>query len=204
MGRGDEAELRRLRESARSCKACSLWDHATQTVFGEGPADAQVMLIGEQPGDQEDVQGRPFVGPAGQLLDRALADAGVDRRSAFVTNAVKHFKWQLRGKRRLHKKPLQREIAACYQWLEREIEVVRPRVIVCLGATAAGALLGSTFRVTSQRGQLVESSLAPHVFATIHPSAILRIREDAGREEAYQRFVLDLALVRKLLSPAER
>jgi DNA polymerase len=163
------------------------------------------MLIGEQPGDQEDRQGHPFVGPAGKLLDRALTDAAIDRRNVFVTNAVKHFKWQLRGKRRLHKKPLQREIAACYQWLEREIALVKPRVIVCLGATAAGALLGSAFRVTTQRGQLVESSLASYVFATIHPSAILRIQEDAEREEAYRRFVADLELIVRLLSgPQER
>jgi uracil-DNA glycosylase len=199
MGRGDDAELRRLQELARSCKACGLWKHATQIVFGEGPARAHVMLIGEQPGDQEDLQGHPFVGPAGKLLDRALVDAGVDRRDVFVTNAVKHFKWLLRGKRRLHKKPLQSEIAACFQWLAREIALVKPRVIVCLGATAAGTLLGNKFRVTAQRGQLVESTFAPYVFATIHPSAILRIQEDAEREEAYQRFVADLELIGKLL-----
>jgi len=200
MARSAEEEFRRLRNAARSCKACALWQHATQTVFGEGPATARLMLIGEQPGDQEDVQGHPFVGPAGQLLDRALIDAGVDRRRVFVTNVVKHFKWQLRGKRRLHKKPLQREIAACYQWLEREIELVRPQLIVCLGATAAGALLGSKFRVSIQRGQLVKSDLAPQVFATIHPSAILRIGDEGERDAAYRRFVVDLKLIPRLLS----
>ncbi|HEY7377453.1 MAG TPA: UdgX family uracil-DNA binding protein [Steroidobacteraceae bacterium] len=192
---GNEKELQRLREAARDCKACPLWRHATQTVFGEGPADARVLLVGEQPGDQEDLQGHPFVGPAGKLLDRALIDAGVDRRAVFVTNVVKHFKYELRGKRRLHKKPIQREIDACYQWLEREIALLEPRVIVCLGATAAGALLGREFRVSTRRGQLVRSDLAPNVFATIHPSAILRIRDAAERERAYEQFVADLKLI---------
>jgi DNA polymerase len=168
-------------------------------VFGEGPGTARVLLVGEQPGDQEDRQGRPFVGPAGQLLDGALEAAGVDRQSVFVTNVVKHFKWVLRGKRRLHKKPIQREIDACLQWLEREIATVRPRVIVCLGATAAQALLGRQFRVMAQRGQPVPSKLAPNVFATIHPSAILRLEGEEEREQAFRDFVTDLELIGRLL-----
>ena len=190
--------LRRLRAAARECKACPLWRHATQTVFGAGPADARVLLLGEQPGDQEDLQGRPFVGPAGKLLDRALAEAGVDRRTVWVTNVVKHFKWELRGKRRLHKKPVQREIDACLQWLEREIDTLRPQMIVCLGATAAQTLLGNQFRVATQRGRLVSSGLATHVFATIHPSAILRITDEEERRRAYEEFVGDLRLIGKL------
>jgi DNA polymerase len=166
------------------------------------------LLVGEQPGDQEDRSGHPFVGPAGQLLDRALDAAGVDRRTVFVTNVVKHFKWVLRGKRRLHKKPIQREIAACFQWLEREIEIVRPDMIVCLGATAAQALLGSQFRVSRQRGQLISSRFARHVFATTHPSAILRMTEGDEREQAFQDFVADLKRIndlanRRAPSPAE-
>jgi DNA polymerase len=197
--RGSEERLRRLRQAARECTACPLWKHATQTVFGEGPADARVLLIGEQPGDQEDRTGHPFVGPAGQLLDRALEAAGVDRRAVFVTNVVKHFKWTLRGKRRLHKKPIQREIDACFQWLEREIETIRPQVIVCLGATAAQALLGNQFRVSRQRGQLVPSRFAPYVFATTHPSAILRMTEGEERQQAFRDFVSDLKLIGELL-----
>ena len=198
-GRRADEELERLREEARKCTACPLWKHATQTVFGEGPGSARVLLVGEQPGDQEDRQGRPFVGPAGQLLDRALEAAGIDRRSVFVTNVVKHFKWELRGKRRLHKKPIQREIDACMQWLEREIATLQPRVIVCLGATAAQALLGPQFRVTTQRGQLVPSKLATYVFATIHPSAILRLEGEEEREQAFHELVTDLQLMGTLL-----
>jgi DNA polymerase len=198
-GRRADEELGRVRDEARKCTACPLWKHATQTVFGEGPAAARVLLVGEQPGDQEDRQGRPFVGPAGQLLDRALDAAGVDRDSVFVTNVVKHFKWVLRGKRRLHKKPIQREIDACIQWLEREIATVRPQIIVCLGATAAQALLGRQFRVTAQRGRLVPSKLASHVFATIHPSAILRLEGEEEREQAFRELVSDLRQIRKLL-----
>jgi uracil-DNA glycosylase len=197
--RDADEELERLREEARTCTACPLWQHATQTVFGEGAGAARVMLVGEQPGDQEDRQGRPFVGPAGQLLDRALDAAGVDRNSVFVTNVVKHFKWELRGKRRLHKKPIQREIDACIQWLEREISTVQPKVIVCLGATAAQALLGRQFRVTAQRRKLVPSKLAPYVFATIHPSAILRIEGEEERDQALREFVGDLKLIGRLL-----
>ena len=195
-----EERLRRLRQAARECTACPLWKHATQTVFGEGPADARVLLVGEQPGDQEDRTGHPFVGPAGQLLDRALEAAGVDRQTVFVTNVVKHFKWTLRGKRRLHKKPIQREIDACFQWLEREIETIRPQLIVCLGATAAQALLGHQFRVSRQRGQLVRSELAPYIFATTHPSAILRMTEGEERQQAFRDFVADLKLIGRLLS----
>jgi DNA polymerase len=195
-----EERLRRLRQAARECTACPLWKHATQTVFGEGPADARVLLVGEQPGDQEDRTGHPFVGPAGQLLDRALEAAGVDRHTVFVTNVVKHFKWTLRGKRRLHKKPIQREIDACFQWLEREIETIRPQLVVCLGATAAQALLGHQFRVSRQRGQLVRSELAPYIFATTHPSAILRMTEGEERQQAFRDFVTDLKLIGRLLS----
>jgi DNA polymerase len=194
-----EARLRHLRRAAAGCTACPLWKHATQTVFGEGPASARVLLVGEQPGDQEDRQGRPFVGPAGQLLDHALEAAGVDRRTVFVTNVVKHFKWVLRGKRRLHKKPIQREIDACLQWLEREIATVEPQVIVCLGATAAQTLLGRQFRVMARRGQLIPSKFATHVFATIHPSAILRIEGETEREGALRELVSDLKLIRKLV-----
>jgi uracil-DNA glycosylase family protein len=191
--------LRRLRAQARGCRDCPLWENATQTVFGEGDAHARVMLVGEQPGDQEDLQGRPFVGPAGQLLDRALAAAEVDRKRLYVTNAVKHFKWQLRGKRRLHKTPAQREIEACHQWLEREIATLRPRVIVCLGATAARALLGPEFRVTTMRGRYIESGHAPRVFATLHPSALLRLRGAAEKEEAFRALVRDLSLINDAL-----
>ena len=189
--------LEGMRDAAKSCRDCPLWENATQTVFGEGSARAEVMLVGEQPGDQEDVRGLPFVGPAGALLDRALEAAQVDRKKVYVTNAVKHFKWELRGKRRLHKTPAQREIDACRQWLEGEIRVIRPRVIVCMGATAARALLGPEFRVSTQRGRFVTSTLAPFVFATLHPSAILRVRDDAERETAFGQLVDDLSLIRK-------
>src|SRR5689334_9061696 len=172
------APLDQLRKEARRCRACPLWENATQTVFGEGDSHAAVMLVGEQPGDAEDIAGRPFVGPAGQLLDRALAAAGVERSSVYITNAVKHFKWQLRGKRRRHKTPAQREIEACRQWVDREITALKPRVIVCMGATAARALLGPDFRVSTMRGKFVESPLAERVFATFHPSALLRLRDE--------------------------
>jgi DNA polymerase len=188
-----------LRDAAKDCRDCPLWQNATQTVFGEGSQRAEVMLVGEQPGDQEDLQGHPFVGPAGQLLDRALAEAGVDRRLVYVTNAVKHFKWEPRGKRRLHKTPAQREIDACRQWLEGEIRAIRPRVIACLGATAAKALLGPSFRVSSERGRYVASPLAEFVFATFHPSALLRLRDAEERQAAFGQLVGDLALIRKAL-----
>jgi uracil-DNA glycosylase len=184
--------LTSVRATAGGCKACDLYLRGTQTVFGEGPAKAEVMLVGEQPGDAEDLAGRPFVGPAGKLLDRALEEAGVDRRLVYVTNVVKHFKWEPRGKRRIHAKPNAKEIAACRPWLETEIALVKPRVLVCLGATAAQALLGKAFKVSQQRGRFVPSSLASRVMATVHPSAILRERDDDVRHEAMQQFVEDL------------
>jgi uracil-DNA glycosylase family protein len=190
--------LAKLRQAAADCKACPLWKTGTQTVFGEGLAKAEVMLVGEQPGDREDVEGRPFVGPAGRLLDDALAEAGIDRSLAYVTNAVKHFKWTPRGKRRIHQKPNWAEIAACRPWLDAELAVVKPRVLVPMGATAAQALLGRQFRVTKDRGKPVESELAPTVIATIHPSAILRA-DEAEREREYQALVADLRTVAKLL-----
>jgi uracil-DNA glycosylase len=195
--------LKMLREDARDCRNCPLWAHATQTVFGAGSPHARVMLVGEQPGDEEDRRGLPFVGPAGRLLDRALEAAGIDRGSLYVTNAVKHFKFQLRGKRRLHKTPAQREIEACRPWLEGEIRALRPQVIGCLGATAAKALLGRTFKVSVSRGKLIDSPLAPRVFATFHPSAILRVRDEAEREAAFSLLVRDLALLRST-APARR
>jgi uracil-DNA glycosylase family protein len=191
--------LDELEKLARSCRACPLWAHATQTVFGAGSPRAEVMLVGEQPGDEEDRKGQPFVGPAGRLLDRALEAAGIDRGKIYVTNAVKHFKWTPRGKRRLHKTPAQREIEACEQWLQGEIQALQPRVIVCLGATAAHALLGAAFRVTTMRGRFIESPHAPFVFATLHPSALLRLRTDAEREVEFKRLVEDLSLIHKAL-----
>ncbi len=188
-----------LREAAAGCRACRLWRNATQTVFGEGTGEAEVMLVGEQPGDREDLSGRPFVGPAGKLLDRALEEAGIDRGKVYVTNVVKHFKFEPRGKRRIHKKPAAEEIAACRPWLDTEIGVVNPRAIVCLGATAAQALLGRTFRLTHHRGVFVESPLAPLVTATVHPSSILRARDDESRHEEMQRFVEDLKVVARRL-----
>jgi DNA polymerase len=191
--------LNPLREAAADCKACPLWQTGTQTVFGEGSSKAEAMFVGEQPGDREDREGRPFVGPAGRLFDEALAEAGIDRRLAYVTNVVKHFKWVARGKRRIHQKPNASEIAACRPWLEAELEVVRPRVLVCLGATAAQALFGRDFRVTQRRGKLVETGLAPNALATVHPSSILRAESDA-REVEYAAFVDDLRAVARLLS----
>jgi DNA polymerase len=184
--------LKMLREAAKGCTACPLYKLGTQTVFGEGPAHAPLMLVGEQPGDSEDREGRPFVGPAGQLLDRALEEAGVDRSRAYVTNAVKHFKWTPRGKRRLHSKPSGPEIAACHPWLQAEIELVAPQALVCLGATAAQALLGRDFRVTRQRGTFIKSNLAPHVLATVHPSSLLRLPPQADPKAEFRRFVADL------------
>jgi uracil-DNA glycosylase len=196
--------LKALREAATGCRACPLWQTGTQTVFGEGTARATVMLVGEQPGDQEDRAGRPFVGPAGRLLDDALDEAGIDRRAAYVTNVVKHFKWEARGKRRIHAKPAWSEVAACRPWLDGELAAVRPAVLVCLGATAAQALLGKQFRVTKQRGTWIESELAEHVTATIHPSAILRQRTDEDRHAEMERFVRDLGLVASVLDKATR
>ena len=190
--------LPKLREAAAGCTACPLHETGTQTVFGEGSAKAEVVFVGEQPGDQEDLQGRPFVGPAGKLFDKALEEAGIDRSQVYVTNAVKHFKWQARGKRRIHQKPNWSEIAACRPWLDAELEVIRPRVLVCLGATAAQALLGRDFRVSRQRGELVESDLAENVIATVHPSSILRA-DDATREQEYDALVRDLGKVAELV-----
>jgi uracil-DNA glycosylase family protein len=194
------ATLEHLRRAAAGCKACPLWRTGTQTVFGEGPAPARVMLIGEQPGDKEDLEGRPFVGPAGHLLDEALEEAGIDREAAYLTNAVKHFKWKPRGKRRIHQKPSWGEIAACRPWLDAELEVVRPVALVCLGATAAQALLGRRFRVTQERGRFVESDLAPLVTATVHPSSILRAPDAESRHRERAAFVADLRLVAEALS----
>jgi uracil-DNA glycosylase family protein len=192
----DRVTLPALREAAAVCHGCDLWRAATQTVFGEGAPVAEVMFVGEQPGDQEDQQGRPFVGPAGRMLDKALEEVGIDRTRVYVTNAVKHFKWQPRGKRRLHQKPNWAEMTACRPWLDAELEVVKPRVLVALGATAAQALLGRQFRVTKQRGELVDSPLAEFVTATIHPSAILRAED---RDAEYAGFVADLQKVAALI-----
>jgi uracil-DNA glycosylase len=191
--------LERLRRDAADCQACPLWQTGTQTVFGEGAASAQVVFVGEQPGDQEDKEGRPFVGPAGRVLDEALELAGIDRSTTYVTNAVKHFKWTARGKRRIHAKPNWSEIAACHPWLQSELEAIEPAVVVCLGATAAQALLGKQFRVTKQRGTWIESELAEHVTATIHPSSILRQRSDEDRHREMAGFVEDLKLVAAVL-----
>jgi uracil-DNA glycosylase family protein len=189
----------KLQSAAADCKACDLWKLGTQTVFGEGSSKAKVMLVGEQPGDQEDIQGRPFVGPAGRILDKALEEAGIDRNEVYVTNAVKHFKWEPRGKRRIHKKPNSMEITACKPWIEAEIQVVKPEVIVCLGATAAQALLGRQFKVSTQRGQWIESPLAPFVMATVHPSSLLRAPDDETRQRETARFIADLKHVHEAL-----
>lgn len=188
----DEATLPQIREIAAGCHACDLWRRGTQTVFGEGGLKAQIMLIGEQPGNDEDLAGHPFVGPAGKLLDRALEDAGIDRGLAYVTNVVKHFKWEPRGKRRIHTKPNSQEITACLPWLETEIRLVQPKLVVCLGATAAQALLGRAFRVTQQRGVLLDAPFAKKVMATVHPSSILRASDDEARRLETLRFVADL------------
>jgi uracil-DNA glycosylase len=191
--------LEDLRNAAKNCEACDLYKRATQTVFGEGGPRAKIMMIGEQPGDQEDREGKPFVGPAGKLLDTALEDAGIDRTKVYVTNAVKHFTWEPRGKRRIHKKPSLTEISACRPWFEAEIAAVRPKVIVCLGATAAQSLLGRDFRVTERRGELIESKLAPYVTATVHPSSILRAPDEEARHEARKLFLADLKKIARLL-----
>jgi len=191
----DKLTLSALRAAAANCKACDLWKLGTQTVFGEGHANARVMMVGEQPGDKEDLQGRPFVGPAGAVLDKALAAAGIDRNDVYVTNIVKHFKWEPRGKRRLHKKPNALEISACRPWLDAEIKVVKPEVVVLLGASAAQGIMGRQFRVTQQRGQWVQSNIAPLVMATVHPSSILRAPDDDSRHEEMRKFVDDLKKV---------
>jgi uracil-DNA glycosylase len=191
--------LKKLKETAAGCRACDLWKTGTQTVFGEGSAKAEIVLVGEQPGDQEDLAGKPFVGPAGRLLDKALEEAGIDRKLAYVTNVVKHFKWQPRGKRRIHQKPNAAEVAACRPWLDAELSLLKPKVLVCLGATAAQALLGRQFRVSQSRGVPVESDLAPVVMATVHPSAILRSDD---REAEMALFVEDLRRVAEALRAA--
>jgi DNA polymerase len=195
----ERISLSALRDAAAGCRACPLWKNATQTVFGDGRRRSDLMLVGEMPGNDEDLAGKPFVGPAGRLLDDALAEAGIDRDAAYVTNVVKHFKWEPRGKRRLHRTPNPGEIRACVPWLQAEIDLIEPRVLVCLGATAARALLGPQFRVSRERGCFVPSMLAPKVLATIHPSAILRARdEDRARE--MRAFIADLREVRRVLA----
>jgi uracil-DNA glycosylase family protein len=198
---GGAQTLEQLREQAQGCRACDLWKTGTQTVFGEGPPDAEIVMVGEQPGDREDIEGRPFVGPAGRILDEGLERAGIDRADVYLTNVVKHFKWRPRGKRRIHQRPNAEEIGACRPWLDAELELVSPRALVCLGAIAAQALLGRTFRVTRQRGELQESSLAELVRATVHPSSILRAPEEQ-REQAMDSFVTDLRRLATALSDA--
>jgi DNA polymerase len=187
-----EAPLSAVAEAAKHCRACDLWARATQTVFGKGSPHARMMLVGEQPGDREDREGHPFVGPAGMLLDRALVAAGIDRKTVYVTNVVKHFSWEERGKWRIHKKPRPDQVRACRPWLEAEIAAVRPQVLVCLGATAAQALLGAAFRVSRQRGEFVDSPLAPQVLATVHPSSLLRAPDEETRQAEMKRFIVDL------------
>jgi uracil-DNA glycosylase len=192
--------LKKLQIVAAGCQACHLWKLGTQTVFGEGKTSSTVMFVGEQPGDKEDLSGHPFVGPAGALLDKALAEAGIDRKTVYVTNVVKHFKWEPRGKRRIHKKPNAAEITACRPWLEAEVAVIKPRAIICLGSTAAQAVIGPKFRVSIQRAQFVESTLAPFVTATVHPSSILRAPTDDARHEEMRQFIDDLKKIWKALS----
>jgi uracil-DNA glycosylase family protein len=196
----EKPTLLKVARAAEDCRACPLWRNATQTVFGEGTVKAEIMLVGEQPGDHEDIEGKPFVGPAGRLLDHALEEAGIDRRKVYVTNVVKHFKFTRRGKRRIHKKPAADEDAACHPRLRTELDLVKPRILVALGATAAQALIGRTFRVTTQRGQFVESDLAPLVTATVHPSSILRAPDEETRHEEMRRFVADLKKIARRLA----
>jgi DNA polymerase len=193
------SSLKTLRDAAKECRACPLWKMGTQTVFGEGPKTARIMLVGEQPGNDEDLAGKPFIGPAGKLLNRALEAAGIDRSQVYVTNAVKHFKWEPRGKRRIHKKPNSREIAACRPWLDAELSILQPDVLVCLGATAAQSLLGRDFKVTQHRGKFIESPLAPRVMATVHPSSILRAPDDQARETGTRQFIADLKLAARVI-----
>ncbi len=195
----EKLTLPSLRSAAADCKACDLWKRGTQTVFGEGRRRSTVLFVGEQPGNEEDLAGKPFVGPAGRLFDNALDEAGIDRAQTYVTNVVKHFKWEPRGKRRIHKKPNAQEISACRPWLEAEISVVKPKVVVALGATAAQALLGPKFRVTQQRGEFIESTLAPYVMATGHPSSILRAPDEETRRLEYRRFVNDLKKLARVI-----
>jgi DNA polymerase len=196
----ERKSLKAFREAAADCQGCDLWERGTQTVFGEGARRAEVVFVGEQPGNEEDLSGKPFVGPAGRLLDDALVAAGIDRSQTYVTNIVKHFKWEPRGKRRIHKKPNAREVTACRPWLEAEISLIKPKVIICLGATAAQALLGPKFKVTKQRGQFIESTLAPYLMATVHPSSILRAPDDETRHEEKRKFIADLKRVAQVIS----
>src|SRR5213595_3151915 len=193
----DTSSLATVREAAGDCTACHLYKRGTQTVFGEGPKCAAMMLVGEQPGDYEDVAGKPFVGPAGKILDRALEDAGINRDEVYVTNAVKHFKWEPRGQRRIHQKPSSRDIAACRPWLEAEVRLVEPKLVVCLGSTAGQTIFGPSFRVTKERGRVLSSHLAPKVVATVHPSSLLRQPDEESREREYARFVADLRVAVK-------
>jgi uracil-DNA glycosylase len=193
----ETSSLAEIRHAASECTACHLYKQATQTVFGEGPRHAAIVLVGEQPGDYEDLEGRPFVGPAGKIMDQALEEAGIDRKEIYVTNAVKHFKWEPRGKRRIHQKPNSREVAACRPWLEAELRLVKPRLLVCLGATAAQAVFGRSFRVTRERGKVLSSKLAPRTLATVHPSSLLRQPDEKSRQREYERFVVDLRAARR-------
>ena len=197
----DTTSIKALSAAADDCRGCDLYKTATQVVFGAGPRRARVLLVGEQPGDQEDRQGQPFVGPAGALLDKALGEAGIPRGEAYLTNAVKHFKWEPRGKRRIHKKPRASEVKACRPWLEAELRAVQPSVVVCLGATAAQAVLGPAFKLMRQRGQIVSSAIAPRVVATVHPSAVLRAPDSEGRRAAYEMLVSDLRIAAGLIRP---
>jgi uracil-DNA glycosylase family protein len=199
----EKRALEKLRVAAQDCRGCDLYKNATQTVFGEGPKDATVMLVGEQPGDMEDRQGHPFVGPAGRLLDNALAEARISRDEVYITNAVKHFKWIQRGKRRLHQKPAIRQVVACKPWLEAEIEAVHPKVVVCLGATAAQSIAGRIVKIMQERGKFLDSASVPAVFITIHPSSIYRVQDRDEQEEEYRRFAAEMKSVgRKLRSLA--
>src|SRR5229473_5920800 len=193
----DSPSLTTVREAAENCTACHLYKRATQTVFGEGPKKPAMMMVGEQPGDYEDVAGKPFVGPAGKILNRALEEAGINRDEVYVTNAVKHFKWEPRGERRIHQKPNAREIAACRPWLEAELRLVKPKLLVCLGSTAGQTIFGPSFRVTRERGKVLSSKLAPKVVATVHPSALLRQPDEMSRDREYARFVVDLRVALK-------
>jgi uracil-DNA glycosylase family protein len=196
----EHATLPVLRKAVQSCRGCDLYEHATQAVLGEGPGKAALVMIGEQPGNDEDLKGRPFVGPAGRLLDRALEEAGIERNAVYLTNAVKHFKFEERGKRRIHKKPSTGEMRACYPWLEAELAIIKPRIVGCLGATAAQAILGNQFRLTKERGRTIQVPLIGTVIATVHPSAILRAPDAAQRDAEYHRFVADLKAMKKLIA----
>lgn len=200
----NEVSLAAASDAAKGCRACRLWERGTQTVFGSGSRRARVVLVGEQPGDREDLVGKPFVGPAGRVLDEALDAAGIDRETAYLTNVVKHFSWEERGKRRIHKKPKADEIRACRPWLEAELAAIRPELVICLGATAAQALLGTGFRVTEERGKVLSSSLAPRVLATVHPSSILRAPDAESREEEMQSFIADLTIAARAMRERRR